>query len=87
MRGGVAAYVQVVNLTEGVRGVGGTIGPVTENGTLALPADLLPADGRFGSGPSKVRPEQIDYLASIGRTVLGHLPPAGPGQEPRQGLP
>ena len=69
--GGVAAYVQVVNLTEGVRGVGGTIGPVTENGTLVLPADLLPADGRFGSGPSKVRPEQIDYLASIGRTVLG----------------
>ena len=44
---------------------------MTETGTLALPADLLPADGRFGSGPSKVRPEQIDYLASIGRTVLG----------------
>jgi phosphoserine aminotransferase len=28
-------------------------------------------DGRFGSGPSKVRPEQVDYLASLGRTVLG----------------
>jgi phosphoserine aminotransferase len=44
---------------------------VTDTGTLTLPADLLPADGRFGSGPSKVRPEQVDYLASIGRTVLG----------------
>src|SRR5207253_5865416 len=26
---------------------------------------------RFGSGPSKVRPEQVDYLASLGGTVLG----------------
>lgn len=39
--------------------------------TITLPAELLPADGRFGSGPSKVRPEQVAYLASIGRTVLG----------------
>ena len=38
---------------------------------LTIPADLLPADGRFGSGPSKIRDEQVDYLASIGRTVLG----------------
>ena len=38
---------------------------------LTIPADLLPADGRFGSGPSKVRPEQVAYLASIGRSVLG----------------
>ncbi|MEO6999160.1 MAG: phosphoserine transaminase [Terracoccus sp.] len=38
---------------------------------VSIPADLLPADGRFGSGPSKVRPEQIDYLASIARSVLG----------------
>lgn len=44
---------------------------MTDTGTLALPADLLPTDGRFGSGPSKVRPAQVDYLASIGRTVLG----------------
>jgi phosphoserine aminotransferase len=36
-----------------------------------IPAELLPADGRFGCGPSKVRPEQLDFLASIGRTVLG----------------
>jgi len=44
---------------------------VTDTGTLTLPADLLPTDGRFGSGPSKVRPAQLDYLSSIGRTVLG----------------
>ncbi|WP_369052560.1 phosphoserine transaminase [Kineococcus terrestris] len=36
-----------------------------------IPADLLPADGRFGSGPSKVRPEQVDALARAGRAVLG----------------
>jgi phosphoserine aminotransferase len=39
--------------------------------TLSIPADLLPADGRFGSGPSKVRPEQVDALLRAGRTVLG----------------
>jgi phosphoserine aminotransferase len=38
---------------------------------LSIPADLLPQDGRFGCGPSKVRPAQVDYLATIGRTVLG----------------
>jgi phosphoserine aminotransferase len=38
---------------------------------LSIPADLLPADGRFGSGPSKVRPAQVEALAAIGRTVLG----------------
>jgi phosphoserine aminotransferase len=44
---------------------------VTESAPLTLPADLLPKDGRFGSGPSKVRTAQVDYLASIGTTVLG----------------
>ena len=45
---------------------------MTEQTTqLTIPADLLPKDGRFGSGPSKVRPEQVDYLASLGTTVLG----------------
>ncbi|KGN42054.1 phosphoserine transaminase [Knoellia aerolata] len=38
---------------------------------ISLPADLLPTDGRFGSGPSKVRPEQVEFLASLGTTVLG----------------
>ena len=39
--------------------------------TITIPAELLPGDGRFGCGPSKVRPEQLDYLTSLGRTVLG----------------
>ncbi|KRE44017.1 phosphoserine transaminase [Knoellia sp. Soil729] len=38
---------------------------------ITIPQDLLPADGRFGSGPSKVRPEQVEFLASLGTTVLG----------------
>jgi len=39
--------------------------------TLTIPASLLPADGRFGSGPSKVRPEQVQALADVGGTLLG----------------
>jgi phosphoserine aminotransferase len=33
---------------------------------LQIPADLKPADGRFGCGPSKVRPEQLAALAAAG---------------------
>ncbi|MBK5306064.1 MAG: phosphoserine transaminase [Frankiaceae bacterium] len=29
---------------------------------ITIPTDLLPQDGRFGSGPSKVRPAQLDAL-------------------------
>jgi len=32
--------------------------------TVAIPSSLLPADGRFGSGPSKVRPEQLTALTT-----------------------
>jgi phosphoserine aminotransferase len=38
---------------------------------LEIPADLLPADGRFGCGPSKVRPEQLTRLASEGAALMG----------------
>ena len=31
-----------------------------------IPAELKPADGRFGCGPSKVRPEALDALAGQG---------------------
>ncbi len=34
---------------------------------LRIPADLLPADGRFGAGPSKIRVEALDALAAAGR--------------------
>jgi len=44
---------------------------VTDPATLSIPAELLPQDGRFGCGPSKVRPEQVDHLSSLGRSVLG----------------
>ncbi|MDP2287056.1 MAG: phosphoserine transaminase [Actinomycetota bacterium] len=38
---------------------------------IKIPADLLPADGRFGAGPSKVRKEQIDALSDVWKTYLG----------------
>ena len=38
---------------------------------LQLPAALKPADGRFGSGPSRVRPEQLQHLAGAGAAVIG----------------
>jgi len=38
---------------------------------IRIPDDLLPADGRFGSGPSKVRPEAVNALADTGRDYLG----------------
>jgi phosphoserine aminotransferase len=42
--------------------------PSTE---IRIPADLLPRDGRFGCGPSKVRPEAVEALAASGRSYLG----------------
>ncbi|NLT06010.1 MAG: phosphoserine transaminase [Solirubrobacterales bacterium] len=39
--------------------------------TPRIPDDLKPADGRFGCGPSKVRPEQLGHLAEVGATVIG----------------
>ncbi|MBB2975007.1 phosphoserine aminotransferase [Microbacterium endophyticum] len=38
---------------------------------VALPPNLLPADGRFGCGPSKIRPAQLKALAQSGWSVLG----------------
>jgi phosphoserine aminotransferase len=38
---------------------------------IKIPAELLPSDGRFGSGPSKVRPAQVDALAAVAGTYLG----------------
>jgi phosphoserine aminotransferase len=44
---------------------------MSEAGVLAIPDHLKPGDGRFGSGPSKVRPEQVEALAAVGTTLLG----------------
>jgi phosphoserine aminotransferase len=38
---------------------------------LQIPESLLPADGRFGCGPSKVRPEQLAGLATEGAVLMG----------------
>ena len=38
---------------------------------ISIPADLLPGDGRFGCGPSKVRPEAVEALAASARDYLG----------------
>ncbi|MDN3496216.1 phosphoserine transaminase [Planococcus sp. APC 4015] len=38
---------------------------------VVLPREILPVDGRFGCGPSKVRPAQLDALAASGATLLG----------------
>ena len=38
---------------------------------IVIPADLLPIDGRFGAGPSKVRPEQIQALVEKSVSVMG----------------
>ncbi|MET4060795.1 phosphoserine aminotransferase [Arthrobacter sp. UYP6] len=42
-----------------------------EAAALKIPAELLPKDGRFGAGPSKVRPEQLEALSRAGTNLLG----------------
>src|SRR5258708_24908841 len=38
---------------------------------LRLPPELLPTDGRFGSGPSKVRDQAVAALAGVAHDYLG----------------
>ncbi|HVW80866.1 MAG TPA: phosphoserine transaminase [Mycobacteriales bacterium] len=38
---------------------------------LEIPGELRPSDGRFGSGPTKVRPEQVAAVAATGTSYLG----------------
>ena len=42
-----------------------------EHASIRIPPQLLPADGRFGSGPTKVRAEALAALADAGRTYMG----------------
>jgi phosphoserine aminotransferase len=54
----------------------GTAGPVPAGPGpagpgITIPAGLRPADGRFGCGPSKIRPEQLTALAGPGAALLG----------------
>jgi len=39
--------------------------------SVTIPSHLLPGDGRFGSGPSKVRPAQVEHLAALAGRWLG----------------
>ncbi|RFU19415.1 phosphoserine transaminase [Geodermatophilus marinus] len=58
--------------------------------TMSIPADLLPADGRFGCGPSKVRPEALQALATDGAAIMGtshrQAPVKGLVRQVREGL-
>ena len=40
---------------------------------IKIPADLLPADGRFGAGPSKIQPGHLDALAATTRVEEARL--------------
>ena len=58
--------------------------------SLTIPPELLPRDGRFGSGPSKVRQDQVDALAADAPRYLGtshrQAPVRAVVQELREGL-
>jgi phosphoserine aminotransferase len=45
--------------------------PVADVPDIVIPADLKPADGRFGSGPSKVPTRALDALHATGSSLLG----------------
>jgi phosphoserine aminotransferase len=38
---------------------------------IQIPADLKPADGRFGAGPSKIPTSHLDALAATGSSLMG----------------
>jgi phosphoserine aminotransferase len=38
---------------------------------LDIPSELLPADGRFGAGPSKIQTGHLDALAATGSSLMG----------------
>ena len=44
---------------------------MTETPTIAIPSDLLPKDGRFGSGPSRIDSSFVQDLAGTGTSFLG----------------
>jgi phosphoserine aminotransferase len=48
-----------------------TPSPLTAETRLVIPEELKPLDGRFGCGPSKVRPEALAHLAAEGAAVMG----------------
>jgi phosphoserine aminotransferase len=63
-------------VTEGLR-TGSTLVPcgretcAVTTPDIAIPDELLPHDGRFGAGPSRIRPEAIEMLAGSADHFLG----------------
>lgn len=47
------------------------VSSVAQTPAITIPPDLLPEDGRFGSGPSRVRPEAAAALAEVADNFLG----------------
>src|SRR5262245_2249790 len=47
------------------------VDPTIDSTHLNLAPSILPADGRFGCGPSKVRPGQIDAIVAGATTLIG----------------
>src|SRR2546430_5294058 len=47
------------------------MGSVADLSQIRIPDELKPKDGRFGAGPSKVRPAAVDALAGVATTCLG----------------
>ncbi|MGY1842364.1 phosphoserine transaminase [Modestobacter sp. SYSU DS0875] len=58
--------------------------------SITIPTELLPKDGRFGCGPSKVRPEALQALATAGAGLMGtshrQAPVKGLVKRVREGL-
>ena len=71
-------------------GLGGSAAGPDGPAKIEIPAGLRPADGRFGCGPSKVRPEQVAALAGPGAALLGtshrQAPVRGLVQRIREGV-
>ena len=42
--------------------------------SIIIPSELKPVDGRFGCGPSKIRPEALAALSASGNSILGTSP-------------
>ncbi|HXW43393.1 MAG TPA: phosphoserine transaminase [Streptosporangiaceae bacterium] len=63
---------------------------MSDPAAIVIPAELRPVDGRFGSGPTRIRPEQLAALAAAGQTLLGtshrQAPVRGVVQRVREGL-
>ncbi|MFZ1153473.1 MAG: phosphoserine transaminase, partial [Solirubrobacteraceae bacterium] len=59
-----------------------TPNPQAQHTQLVIPDQLKPADGRFGCGPSKVRPEALQRLATDGAALMG----SSHRQKPVKGL-